>query len=770
MTTKTTPTFQQLRQRGFSDLVPIIPADGELSAGSKIEPSMRGKVPGRLNKSGKWSGFDFLKHEATEDDLAEWQDSGAGVGLICRSVIAVDIDVTDAFLSRAISNVAVKYLGDAPVRIGKAPKQLLLYRLDDEPLPGWRKHFTDATGEGHLLELLGHQQQFVVRGIHPVTRAPYTWDRDLLSCELPAVTAEQLARFMAEAEQMLEMIGCRDFRSGSSGSSTTDRATINQDRLHVDTEEDKALLAKAIEATPNDFPERDDYIRFGCAIKAAFADDEGLGLALFQDWAAKWEDGENDPETVERDWGRMHPPFELGANWLLEQARDRGFSDADADFDDVSEAAGGEVVPFWDHYVYVEPLERFVDMSPGSDRDMLSRTQFAVRYANVGKGISSKENAASTWLENMNKRTVVKAATYRPGDGRIVTESGKPAVNLWAPGPLHSGEWTGSADEYDVEPWLSLVKHLIPDERERNHLLDWMAFIIQNPGVKQNWHPLIGGDQGLGKDTILRPLVEGLGKNAVVVGADDINSPWTDWQANATLVLVGEMNSFVRKEISDKMKPLLASPPETLRINVKNVPQYFVPNIVNCVMFTNHEAAMSVSRSDRRVFVLWSEAEKWTDTQFTQLHKWLDNDGCRLACNWLKARDLSAHNAKGRAPDTQAKANMADASMTPLESLIHGEIELENGIFAKDLVSVREVMELVRSEGFKAISFQHIGAILRQAGGKRLGKALFSDGTRSWIWAIRRVSMYDSLKPSDARDHLEAQRKRMGGSAADDFM
>jgi len=762
-----TTTFKQLFNRGFTDLVPIIPVDGELSAQSMVHPEMRGKVPGRLNKSGKWSGFDFLTHTTTTDDLDTWQDSGAGIGLICRRVIAIDIDVTNEWFSKAIAAKAVQILGVAPVRVGNAPKQLLLYRLDGEPIGGSRTFFDSPEDSGQLVEVLAQTQQFVVQGIHPKTRKPYYWDRDLTTCELTTVSPADLARFKAEVVDLLEMLGCTRVRNSVTGG-MSDRASVDQVKLAASDGTDVALLARAVEALPNDYPEREDYIKVGCAIKAAMADDEGAGLEMFQSWAARWTEGENDSETVERDWGRMHPPFEVGMNWLLEQARDHGFSDADSDFDDVSESVEKNHVPYWHDYVYIETMERFVDLTDGADRDMLTRTQFAVRFADVGEGISSKENAAMMWLQNMKQRTVVARATYRPGQGRIVAENGRSAVNLWAPGPLNSGAWARiDADDYDVDPWLTLVHYLIPDKRERDHLLDWIAFVIQNPGVKQNWHPLIGGKQGIGKDTIFYPLTVGLADNAVMIGPEDINGQWTDWMARATLVLVEELNSFIRKEISDKMKPMLAAPPDQLRVNTKGVPQYYIPNILNTVMFTNHEAAVSVSKDDRRIFVLWSDVEPWGADAFVSLYTWLADSGSALVCRWLAKRDLSAHNPVSRAPDTQAKLDMARASMTPIEDVLLGEIELENGIFEKDLVTLQEVIEFLRGEGFRGVSAMKVGILLKQNGGAKCGKAKFPDGSRGWVWAVRRPELYGHLTPKHAADMLIQQRKALDKGVRD---
>ena len=105
-------------------------------------------------------------------------------------------------------------LGVTPLRrVGQPPKRLLVYRAAGEP---FRKAQTPELWKGDLkakVEVLGHGQQFVAFGIHPDTGQPYAWDgptpETMPLAELPAVTQEQVAAFVAEAERRLRAAGYR---------------------------------------------------------------------------------------------------------------------------------------------------------------------------------------------------------------------------------------------------------------------------------------------------------------------------------------------------------------------------------------------------------------------------------------------------------------------------------------------------------------------------------------------------------------------------------
>lgn len=80
-----------------------------------------------------------------------------------------------------------------PLRLGRAPKRLLVYRTSS-PFRGIRRA---------PLEVLCLGQQFVAYAVHPDTGQPYAWPEDGLSEldleSLPVIDAEMAAAFMEEA-------------------------------------------------------------------------------------------------------------------------------------------------------------------------------------------------------------------------------------------------------------------------------------------------------------------------------------------------------------------------------------------------------------------------------------------------------------------------------------------------------------------------------------------------------------------------------------------
>ncbi len=124
---------------------------------------------------------------------------------------------------------------------------------------------------------LGDGQQYVVEGLHPGTRRPYQWDLDPVVIGLQALTRIDRAKaeaFFVELAALLELFGCEAVEREGVGAATVDRGGIDQEGLCGDLDQ----VAAAVARIPNSselFAGRTDYIRMGCAIKAACAEDRG---------------------------------------------------------------------------------------------------------------------------------------------------------------------------------------------------------------------------------------------------------------------------------------------------------------------------------------------------------------------------------------------------------------------------------------------------------------------------------------------------------------
>lgn len=764
-----THDFVGMNAAGFRDLLPIIPPDATISSYSHTlhgRDGVLGKLPGKRVSDG-WVGFaGWEDYQPTEDDLYDWAESGAGVGLRCADVVAVDIDVTDEGLAEMIEGMAYTELGMAPCRTGNAPKRLLLYRQASRDMWLTKRVVSFRVGDtSHAIELLGSRQQFVVDGVHPKTGRRYVWDSHPMASgidSLPVLTEAELVAFIESLTGTLDMLGYPV--NTTTGRGAEDRAP---ERLRCG---DLGLLARAVAAIPN--PEdttREEFVQMAHAIRAAADDDPDVGLGIFTEWADRWPLGQADGE-VERVYWSVRGAS-LGVQWLMEKAAAHGWTGAlQADFE-LPDSAFEYTTPadedlgsegFWNEWVYVNRIKRFVHRS---SRVQLDKEQFNDKVGKV-----DKQKAADFFIEHRPASSWADDVDYRPGEFTDITttHNGLKGFNMWRPGPAYLLDKQDTpVTEQDLGPWLELGRHLFPDAEKRGTLIKWMASLLQNPGQKPNWHPLIGSAvHGTGKDSFFEPLRLGLGRNVTTIRTGDLEGQWTWWAENTQLVIVSEISSFERRGVMQKMKSYMASPPEFIDINKKGVPQYEVPNLFGMVMFTNREDGVAVEKHDRRFYVLWSEAGRLSEDWFERYHAWVRQGGMQVVCRYLMELDLTGFSTRGNAPTTEEKETMRLAAAPVGEAALCESIDAEEGLFAADVVSTADVLPWLKAQVGRAVSATTCGIWLRSAGAVRLGQV--RDGAeRLTLWSVRRHLMYQGLQPQKLVQLYHKGRE--GTGVPDDF-
>ncbi len=285
-----------LVDRGF----PILP----------IQPNT--KKPG-LYKLGAWHEYPkwsrHCERDTTDNEVDIWGNwPEAGIGIAAGRVIGIDIDVLDSpTIALEIEALAKRMLGDTPaVRIGHAPKRLLVYRAV-QPFSGFKYP---------PIEVLGVGQQFIAYGIHPDTGKPYDWPvstlADLSPDDLPGITEAQAREFAKEAYRLIPA-ELRPKTLGVGLRAPMECANLPEQRGTYEAVED------ALRHIDNADLDYDSWVRIGMATKGALGDE---GWPLFEAWSESSQ--KNDPKTTARSW-RSFAPQRIGAGTIYKLALDNGW-------------------------------------------------------------------------------------------------------------------------------------------------------------------------------------------------------------------------------------------------------------------------------------------------------------------------------------------------------------------------------------------------------------------------------------------------------------
>lgn len=317
-------------------------------------------------------------------------------------------------------------------------------------------------------------------------------------------------------------------------------------------------------------------------------------------------------------------------------------------------------------------------------------------------GPNGKPMKPSRWLA---ANTPVEQMTWAPGfpkliDDRLIDAGGWiekvgcTCFNLYRPPALAHG----NPDK--AEPWLDHVRKVYPEDVD--HIIAWLAHRVQRPGEKLNHALVLGGKHGIGKDTLLEPVKQAVG-------------PW-NWSEVSPVAMLGRFNGFVKSVVLraneardlgdmdrfafyDHTKPLIAGPPDVIRVDEKNIREYSVPNLCGMIITTNHKAnGLYLPADDRRHFVAWSQLDKdnFDEEYWNRLWKWYHAGGFGHVAAYLAGLDLSAFDPKAPPPKTEAFWHIVNAARPPEESEL---ADILDSLSWPPAVTLEEIVRRAQDKG-----------------------------------------------------------------------
>jgi Family of unknown function (DUF5906) len=283
-----------------------------------------------------------------------------------------------------------------------------------------------------------------------------------------------------------------------------------------------------------------------------------------------------------------------------------------------------------------------------------------------------KSIPASTWID---RHQAVEQMTWAPGEDELIRDrlisaggwierTGATCLNLYRPPTLASGNAT------KAEPWLDHV-HKVFGEDDGGHIVTWLAQRVQQPQIKINHALVLGGPQGIGKDTLLEPLKRAVGPwNFSEVSPQHVLGRFNGFVKSVVLRVseardLGELNRY---QFYDHLKIYTAAPPDVLRVDEKHIREHAVLNCCGVVITTNYKSdGIYLPPDDRRHYVAWSSItpDNFVDDYWTTLWDFYEHGGDRHVAAYLTELDISEFDPKAPPPKTAAFWDIVYANRAP---------------------------------------------------------------------------------------------------------
>ena len=368
----------------------------------------------------------------------------------------------------------------------------------------------------------------------------------------------------------------------------------------------------------------------------------------------------------------------------------------------------------------------------------------------------------------------IRHECYYPGEPRIVTtkesEGGivEPLLNIY-----NKPKWP--KPRYDESHEGLFIDHLRfisgRDEAFVNALLNFIAMLVQKPGRRINWIPLlIAPEKGTGRGMLLQILTEILGKSNVgIVGNSSIGGSFHDALIFKQLICIDEFKMFEDSNAKLNEFKTYATEPR-VPANRKGRAQITVDNTTCFISFSNYENAIAIDRDERRYAIATCYDKPKPEEYYTKLaNTFLSEYGGNIdgLLHLLLNRDLSDFDPFAPAIHTEAREEMVNRSMTPNQRILRRLVESREKIFANDLFTFEEFEDFIKLlritigyedfEEFK-LSTPNISRTLNILGIKNLGqKRLIDGGKKESIYAVRNIEQWRKAAEGEIRDYMQGR-------------
>ncbi|KAA6385123.1 MAG: hypothetical protein EZS28_019349 [Streblomastix strix] len=230
-----------------------------------------------------------------------------------------------------------------------------------------------------------------------------------------------------------------------------------------------------------------------------------------------------------------------------------------------------------------------------------------------------------------------------------------------------------------LQMYIDLIKETIAagDERVYEYILNWIAWMIQNPGKKSRASIVLQGRQGIGKNRFTDVISELTNRYSCpnITNIDEFTGNFNSIVENKMFAVLNEMRNYDSKKcVATVMKSIISD--ESIRINEKNQPRRTAENVMNIIYVSNADSPVQLDTDDRRHLICAcktvhqvTEDHKEDVDYFNQLSQSYTQEFYENLMTFFMNRDISQFNPT-IIPMTDAKKQLINVSRSIVDDII----------------------------------------------------------------------------------------------------
>lgn len=307
-----------------------------------------------------------------------------------------------------------------------------------------------------------------------------------------------------------------------------------------------------------------------------------------------------------------------------------------------------------------------------------------------GEGRKVTSSAWEAFRLNQQWRPpIADGICFRPElpTGAVTNYEGRALINTYV--PIMTRRVAG-----DVAPFIDFLGRILPDPGDRNILTGYMAAVVQNPGLKAQWWPVLQGVEGNGKTLILRCMSHAIGHRYThLVNPEAMaktGGQFNSWIEGNLFCGIEEIYVAKRRDFLESFKSTVTN--DRIALEGKGVDQRTGDNRCNGILLTNHPDGVPITTDTRRYAVFYTAQQTeadltrdgMNDEYFLRLYDWLNADGYAIVNEWLRSQVVARSSLSSRAPKTSSHVSalrwsMGNAEQEILEAVEQGQQGFRGG-------------------------------------------------------------------------------------------
>jgi len=263
---------------------------------------------------------------------------------------------------------------------------------------------------------------------------------------------------------------------------------------------------------------------------------------------------------------------------------------------------------FIQNVVYIKSTNKYFDLTTNQE---YSENAINFEYARLFVG---KRGGPIYYLKSNPKRLSVEQWVYDPTQYKkgepLIKINGLTYLNSYQPNKL-------VAVKGDTKLWHTMLNHVFSGpSKYKEHFLNFHAFNLQNPGIKQR-HGLVivSTEFQFGKGSLFRALQQCYGiNNALAIDIKQALDKSKGYLCNSMLVLIDEMQSSGKWEESQNvlndMKRIITEKEVSSRALF--VDYKIVKTCTNYMFFSNKKDALKIPNNELRYWIYLTDRPRLT--------------------------------------------------------------------------------------------------------------------------------------------------------------